>query len=181
MSTMLSITSQYALRALTHMARQAGEPVLCRDLARSVEIPPNYLSKVLLTLRNAGLVNTTRGSGGGYRLGRPANEIHLIDAVELFEEISRTKPECFLGHTRKCSDLTPCSAHSTWQGVQVAYLKFLISTPLSAIAGNPKDVWSSSGRAVPAELAERQWTKPLCTRTCRVQPEPVSWTDGRRK
>lgn len=156
MSTMLSITSQYALRALTHLARQPGEPVLGRDLAQSGEIPANYLSKVLLTLRDAGLVNTTRGSGGGYRLGRPANEIYLIDVVELFEEISRTKSACFLGQTRKCSDLTPCSAHSSWREVQVAYLKFLIATPLSAIAGKPEDVWSSSGRAVPGELEERQ-------------------------
>ena len=117
--------------------------MLGRDLAQSGEIPENYLSKVMLTLRNAGLVDTTRGSGGGYRLGRSANEIYLIDVVELFEEISRTKPGCFLGHARKCSDLTPCSAHSSWQGVQVAYLKFLVSTPLSAIAGKPEDVWSS--------------------------------------
>src|SRR6266567_4176459 len=97
MSTMLSITSQYALRALSHLSRQAGEAVLGRDLAHSVEIPANYLSKVLLILRNAGLVDTARGSGGGYRLRRPANEIYLIDVVELFEEISRMKPSCFLG------------------------------------------------------------------------------------
>lgn len=146
---MLTTTSQYALRALTHLARQAGEPVLGRDLAQSGEIPKNYLSKVMLTLRNAGLVDTTRGSGGGYRLGRSANEIYLIDVVELFEEISRTNPGCFLGHARKCSDLTPCSAHSSWQGVQVAYLKFLVSTPLSAIAGKPEDVWSSFGPVLP--------------------------------
>lgn len=155
MSTMLSTTSQYALRALTHLARQPGEPLLGRDLAQAVEIPANYLSKVLLTLRNAGLVSTTRGSGGGYRLARQANEILLIEVVELFEEISRTKPSCFLGHTRKCSDSTPCSAHTTWQGVQVAYLKFLVSTPLSAIAGKPEDVWSSSEQTMAGALEER--------------------------
>jgi len=141
---MLTITSQYALRALSHLARQSGEAVLGRDLAESVEIPANYLSKVLLTLRNAGLVDTTRGSGGGYRLSRPANDIHLIDVVELFEEVSRTKPSCFLGRTRPCSETKPCTAHATWKGVQAAYLGFLISTSLSAIAGNPGDVWASS-------------------------------------
>jgi Rrf2 family protein len=141
---MLSITSQYALRALSHLARQSGEAVLGRDLAHSVEIPANYLSKVLLILRNAGLVDTTRGSGGGYRLRRPANEIYLIDVVELFEEISRTKPCCFLGRTRACSDGVPCTAHSLWHDLQAAYLGFLVSTPLSAIAGKPDDVWTSS-------------------------------------
>jgi Rrf2 family protein len=110
---MLSTTSQYALRALCHLARQSGEAVLGRDLAQAVEIPANYLSKVLLTLRNAGLVDTSRGSGGGYRLRKPADQISLIDVVELFEEISRTRPSCFLGRTRLCSETTPCTAHST--------------------------------------------------------------------
>jgi Rrf2 family transcriptional regulator, iron-sulfur cluster assembly transcription factor len=153
MSTMLSITSQYALRALSHLARHPGEPVLGRDLARSVEIPANYLAKVLLTLRNAGLVDTTRGSGGGYRLGKPATDIALIDVVELFEEISRAKPSCFLGRTRSCSESKPCTAHSTWKRLNAAYLGFLISTPLSAIAGNRGDSWA--GSALDAEQDDR--------------------------
>ena len=141
---MLSTTSQYALRALSHLARQPGEAVLGRNLAQSADIPANYLSKVLLTLRNAGLVEATRGLGGGYRLGRPAKDIQLIDVVELFEEVSRTKPNCFLGHTRPCSETAPCTAHSTWKELQTAYLRFLVFTPLSAIAGNPGDFWASS-------------------------------------
>jgi Rrf2 family iron-sulfur cluster assembly transcriptional regulator len=164
---MLTITSQYALRALTHLARQAGEPVLGRDLAHTGEIPANYLSKVLLTLRNAGLVDTTRGSGGGYRLGKSANEIYLIDVVELFEEISRTKPNCFLGQTRECSDSTPCSAHSSWRGVQAAYLKFLVSTPLSAIAGNSEDVWSRFGPAMPGSREETPAMAEITTQKVR--------------
>ena len=143
---MLSTTTQYALRALSHLARQSGETVLGRDLAEAVEIPENYLSKVLVTLRNAGLVVTTRGAGGGYQLRKPANHIHLIDVVELFEEVSRAEPRCFLGRTRACSEASPCSAHSTWRGLQAAYLEFLISTPLSAIAGNPGDLWTSSAK-----------------------------------
>jgi Rrf2 family protein len=142
---MLSITSQYALRALSHLARQEGEAVLGRDLAQSVEIPANYLSKVLLSLRNAGLVDTTRGAGGGYRLRRPANDIHLIDIVELFEEVSRTHPTCFLGRTRACSENKPCTAHFAWKGLQAEYVRFLVSTTLSAIAGTPGDIWASSG------------------------------------
>lgn len=133
---MLSTTSEYALRALAYLAHQPrGAALLGRDLAEAVEIPANYLSKVLLTLRNAGLVDTARGAGGGYRLRKPAEEIYLIDVVELFEEISRAKPSCFLRHTRPCSNSTPCTAHSVWSDVQAAYLGFLVSTPLAAIAG----------------------------------------------
>jgi len=142
MSTMLTLTSQYALRALAHLARNSGEAVLGRELALSAAIPANYLSKVLLTMRNAGLVDATRGSGGGYQLRKRANEIRLIDVVELFEEISRTKPGCFLGQNKTCSNTTPCTAHSAAQGVQAEYLGFLISTPLSAIDGKSNDSWT---------------------------------------
>jgi Rrf2 family transcriptional regulator, nitric oxide-sensitive transcriptional repressor len=143
---MLSITSQYALRALCHLARQSGATVLGRDLARSVEIPANYLSKVLLALRNAGLVETSRGSGGGYRLRKAPDKVYLIDVVELFEEISITKPSCFLGRSRPCSATTPCTAHFAWQGVLEAYLGFLTSTSLSAIAGEPEDGWTAAAQ-----------------------------------
>ena len=132
---MLSTTSEYALRALAHLAHQPqGTALLGRDLAQAVEIPANYLSKVLLTLRNAGLVDSARGSGGGYRLRKSPEEIYLIDVVELFEEISRAKPGCFLRHSRPCSGLKPCTAHAAWSDLQAAYLGFLISTPLSTIA-----------------------------------------------
>jgi Rrf2 family protein len=141
---MLSTTSQYALRALCHLARRSGASVLGRDLAQSVEIPANYLSKVLLSLRNAGLVETSRGSGGGYRLRKAPDKIYLIDVVELFEEISITQPSCFLRSSRACSATTPCTAHFAWQGVLGAYLGFLTSTSLSAIAGEPEDVWTAA-------------------------------------
>lgn len=142
---MLSATSQYALRALCYLARQSDEAILGRDLARSAEIPANYLSKLLLKLRNAGLVETSRGSGGGYRLRKSPDDIQLIDVVELFEEISRTMPSCFLGRRRACSETMPCTAHSTLRGLLAAHLEFLVSTPLSAIAGKPGDIWTNSG------------------------------------
>jgi len=97
-----------------------------------------------LTLRKAGLVDTSRGSGGGYRLRKAASEIYLIDVVELFEEISRTSPTCFLAHNRPCSDAMPCSAHAAWRDLQAAYLEFLVSTSLATIAGETEETWTSS-------------------------------------
>lgn len=132
---MLSTTSQYALRALACLAGQSpGTALLGRDLAKAAEIPANYLSKILLMLRNAELVDTTRGSGGGYRLHKPAEEIFLVDVVELFDGLSRSKPTCFLQHQKPCSSSSPCGAHALWSDVQARYLAFLVSTPLSALA-----------------------------------------------
>jgi Rrf2 family iron-sulfur cluster assembly transcriptional regulator len=132
---MLSTTSEYALRALAYLAAQPpGTALLGRDLAKAADVPANYLSKILLTLRNADLVDTTRGLAGGYRLHKRAEEIFLIDVVELFDEVSRSKPACFLRHEKACSSETPCQAHDLWRDVQSRYLGFLLSTPLSALA-----------------------------------------------
>jgi Rrf2 family protein len=132
---MLSTTSEYALRALAYLAAQpSGTALLGRDLAKAADVPANYLSKILLTLRNAQLVDTTRGSTGGYRLRKKPEEIFLIDVVELFDGVSRTKPACFLRHEKPCSSSSPCSAHKLWSDLQARYLGFLVSTSLSSLA-----------------------------------------------
>lgn len=132
---MLSTTAEYALRAMTQLARQPQVGiVLGRELSQEADVPPAYLTKVLLILRNAGLVETVRGTGGGYRLGKPPDQIYLIDIVELFDG-QKTRSRCLLGHSKECSDHDPCSAHRIWQGVRAAYLGLLVSTSLAEIAG----------------------------------------------
>jgi len=131
---MISTTSQYALRALIHIAGlPSGTTVLSQDLADATLVPRNYLSKVLLALRNAGFLRSTRGAGGGYRLNKPADHIYLIDVVELFEG-SKAKPTCLLNN-RPCSDETPCSAHRVWRELSMVYNGFLVTTTLATVAG----------------------------------------------
>lgn len=131
---MLSTTSEYALRALSYLASLPDTTaVLGRDLAEQCDIPANYLSKILLSLRNAGMISAVRGSGGGYSLGRAAEKIYLIEVAELFDG-PRAKPECFLGHHKKCSDANPCSAHQAWRDVRNAYIRLLETTTLASIS-----------------------------------------------
>ena len=132
---MISTTSEYALRALAHLARMPDESaVLGRDLARATDIPANYLSKILLALRNAGILITARGSGGGYRLCKRPDEIYLIEIVELFEG-SKAKPVCFLSRNKPCGDMDSCTAHRSWRELSAAYRGFLVSTNISMISG----------------------------------------------
>jgi Rrf2 family iron-sulfur cluster assembly transcriptional regulator len=135
---MLSVTSKYALRALTHLAAlPKGETMLGRDLAKRAQIPGNYLSKILWALGSVGLINATRGSGGGYRLRRVPDEIFLMDVVDLFDR-SRIEPTCFLGEDRTCSDTDACAAHALWKEVRSVYTDFLQTTTLADIAhGGP--------------------------------------------
>ncbi len=133
---MLSATSQYALRALVRLAAEPeGAAVLGRDLARECEIPANYLSKILWQLRNSGLVSTARGSGGGYRLERQADNVRLLDVVEVFEAL-HTRPACLLGKG-ECSDKDACSAHHAWTKVRRTYVEFLEANTIADITAEP--------------------------------------------
>ena len=131
---MLSVTSKYALRALTHLAALGeGETMLGKDLAKRAQIPANYLSKILWTLGGVGLISATRGTGGGYRLRRKPDEIFLVEVVDLFDR-SRIEPTCFLGEDRVCSEADACSAHALWREVRSVYTNFLQSTTLAEIS-----------------------------------------------
>jgi Rrf2 family protein len=132
-SRMLTATSEYAIRALTHLARlPEGETMLGRALAEQANIPANYLSKIMWTLGNAGIISAARGNRGGYRLNRQATEVHLSEIVELFDR-DRVKSACFLGG-HECNESNSCSAHEAWNGVRQAYLQFLHTTTVAEIS-----------------------------------------------
>jgi Rrf2 family protein len=135
-SAMLTTTSEHALRALTHLARlPKGASMLGRELAGQASIPANYLSKILWTLGNAGIIDATRGNRGGYRLKRNAAEIRLFEVVELFErDWDRHDASCFLGGGKTCDHQNSCSAHEAWREVRTAYFDFLHTKTLADIS-----------------------------------------------
>ncbi len=132
---MLSITAEHAVRALSEMAAMPeGELILGKDLAASTGVPPNYLAKILWTLGNAGIIDATRGSGGGYRLRRSPSEICLREVVDLFDRHVWRK-SCFLSCTQQQSGhCQPCTVHDAWEKVRSEYMQFLESTTIAQIA-----------------------------------------------
>lgn len=131
---MFSSTEAHAFRALAHLAAAEGRGwILGRKLAESADVPQNYLSKILLALNKAGIVEATRGHRGGYRLRRPASEISLAEVLAVFA-FDDGKPACFLGGSRVCSDSTACPAHDRWKRVREAYVDFTENTTLADIA-----------------------------------------------
>lgn len=131
---MFSTSSEYALRALTILASlPRGTAILGRDLARHTGIPGSYLTKIMLALRNAGIVAAARGNTGGYWLLRPAEAIHLIDVVQVFEGVTLRR-RCLLWPARECSEINPCSAHHAWQGLRFEYVNFLEKVTLADIS-----------------------------------------------
>ena len=130
---MLSTTAEYAIRALLSLASEPDKATLGRDLAASSGVPANYLSKILLELKKGGFVQAVRGTGGGYRLGRPPEAVRLMDVVE-FVDGAAARPGCFLAGSDNCSVEDPCMAHDRWAAVRDQYVAFLESTTLADVA-----------------------------------------------
>ncbi|HET9695932.1 MAG TPA: Rrf2 family transcriptional regulator [Terriglobales bacterium] len=135
---MLSMTSQYALRALAELAKLPDQgSMLGKDLAQKADIPANYLAKILLSLKNAGVLGTARGSHGGYWLERSPETIKLEEIVKLFDGPVATNP-CVLGERKDCNENDPCTAHVRWSLIRKAYEAFLHETTIADLAGNPE-------------------------------------------
>ncbi len=82
----LSLQVQYAICASFDLAYSGqGEPIQIRAIADRQAIPQRYLEQIFVRLRRAGLIDSKRGPGGGYRLARPAGEITLCEIVEAVE------------------------------------------------------------------------------------------------
>jgi Rrf2 family cysteine metabolism transcriptional repressor len=82
----ISSRGEYGLRALLDLAQRYGKhPVISAEIASRQQIPEAYLNQLLIALRKAGLVRSTRGPNGGHELAYPPNRITLADAVIALE------------------------------------------------------------------------------------------------
>jgi Rrf2 family protein len=112
--------AEYGLICALHLARRAGEgPITGREIASSERLPADYVEQILLRLRRAGLVNSTRGARGGYMLARAPEEIsvrEVISASELgtFDLHCVTHP---VGEER-CAESQSCSIRPVWMLLQ---------------------------------------------------------------
>lgn len=81
----LSFRCEYALLALTYLARARQPYVPVRIIAEAQSIPPKYLEQILLTLKRAAYLRSTKGQSGGYALCKPPEKISLAEIIRLFD------------------------------------------------------------------------------------------------
>jgi Rrf2 family protein len=130
---MITRSGTHALNALAMLGTLPdGTRAGAARIARQIKAPSNYLGKLLRVLSRAGLVESRRGSDGGFRLSRSSSAISLIDVLEPIDHVSRLKG-CILGRLR-CPGSNPCTMHEDWSRVRDHYLDFLRSTTLADLA-----------------------------------------------
>ncbi len=97
---MITKKTDYAIRALWELARNSNCQVTATQIAHRQSIPPKYLPQIMSELSRAGLVISSRGFGGGLKLGRQSREITLLDIIEAIQgklqlfECKTAKLEC---------------------------------------------------------------------------------------
>jgi len=94
----ISAKADYALRALLTLAGEPeGRPITADALAERQHLPLKFLENILVDLRRTGMVTSQRGTGGGYRLGRPADSITAAEVIRGLEgplaEVRGLRPE----------------------------------------------------------------------------------------
>jgi Rrf2 family protein len=82
---MLSRKAKYALRALSVLALSEPGLLQARRLALEAKVPEKFLEAILVELRNAGVIESRRGTVGGHRLAKPASEIMVGDIVRIID------------------------------------------------------------------------------------------------
>ena len=102
---MLSKKSKYALRALLALARRrTSEPMLIAELAEKENIPKKFLELILLELKNKGILQSRKGKGGGYLLGRPADDISLGEVLRVLDGPIAPQPCVSRSAHHKCDE-----------------------------------------------------------------------------
>ncbi len=133
---MLSQTAEYALRTVLYLAaRQEDGLASVGEIAEALVVPQNYLSKTLHQLARAGVLHSSRGKHGGFRLARDASRIALAEVVAPFDGPTGARI-CLLGRTA-CSDSDPCPAHGRWKEVSAQVSGFFRETTVGQLLEGP--------------------------------------------
>ncbi len=135
----ISTRSRYGLRLLIELAKHTdGKPVFLNEIARNQNISEKYLSKLVIPLRGAGLIRSTRGSHGGYVLARSPGEITLreiIDSLEGGQYIIKCA-----NNPGSCPASPACVAREVWGGLEKAMMDYCEALSLDEIVrrGSPR-------------------------------------------
>jgi Rrf2 family protein len=139
---MFSTKAEYGVRVMVELARRTdGEPVPLAEIAANDGLPLAYLEHLVARLRKAGLVDSRRGSRGGYLLARPAAEVvealeGSIAPIECISEAADGSIVCSREAGRQGSG-HPCPTKTLWTRVRFSIVNTLRETTLADLLVSP--------------------------------------------
>lgn len=143
----ITTLAEYGVICALHLARRAEEgPITGREIAEVERLPGDYVEQILLRLRRAGLVRSTRGARGGYALARAAQAISIRDVIEASE--STTFDLHCVSHPvgeERCSSSHNCSIRPVWMLLQRRIDDVLEGVRLSDLLAEESEVRTRVG------------------------------------
>jgi Rrf2 family protein len=124
---------EYGLRCLLQVAFHPGPgPLTGPEIARREGLGPEYVARIMRALRAGGLVVSTRGASGGYRLPRPPDQISVWEAVRALggRFFSEEFCDCRPGRRRDCVHVEDCAVRALWTNLERALRQALERTSL---------------------------------------------------
>jgi Rrf2 family iron-sulfur cluster assembly transcriptional regulator len=127
----LTTKGRYAVTAMLDLALHAGDdPITLAEISSRQGISLAYLEQLFSRLRKRGLVNSARGPGGGYRLGRPPEEVSVADVISAVDEaVDATR----CGGLRNCQSEQRCLTHDLWEELSQEIRDFLAGISLGEL------------------------------------------------
>ena len=125
----LTTKGRYAVTAMLDLALHYQDgPITLADISQRQGISLSYLEQLFSKLRKQGLVDSTRGPGGGYRLSRGADQIAVADVITAVDEKVETT-RC--GGLSNCQDDQQCLTHELWTELSHQIHEFLMGISLA--------------------------------------------------
>ncbi len=124
----VSAKAEYACLAILALARQSPDapPLRIREISETYDIPERYLVQILLQLKGSGLVLSTRGASGGYRLARAPENIRLSEVLSAIDG-----PEAIRNERGNASRQAARVLASVWASVRAAEQEVLDRTTIA--------------------------------------------------
>ena len=133
----LSTKGRYAVVALADLALQpAGGLMNLTEISVRQDISVTYLEQLFVKLRRAGLVDSVRGPGGGYRLARPAADIRVVDILSAVDETVSAMHKGAGAKGGSSGSRAQSLTNRLWEGLSAHVYVFLHQARLSDIVGN---------------------------------------------
>lgn len=116
----ITTLAEYGVICALHLAKRVGEgPVTGREIAEGERLPVDYVEQIMLRMRRAGIVKSTRGAHGGYALARAAEDVSVRDVIAA-SELQTFDLHCVTHpvEEERCSSSHMCSIRPVWMLLQ---------------------------------------------------------------
>ncbi len=128
-----SQSSKYAVMALIELAvRQNNQPIQIKEISGATGIPHHFLAKLVQILVKDGILNSTKGRGGGIRFVLPPSQITIAEVVKAIDG-QQTFQNCIFG-LQNCDGTRDCPVHSMWSPIRNQIFNFLENTSIADLA-----------------------------------------------